>query len=123
MMRLGPRILTVLLSLWFVGDPVHGELCQPAFASCADAQSKPMNCCQPGHCCCDLSTPSQPMPGALPARAVSATGHEVARMASLPAAVGFFISGERSGRPSTGDTHLPQFAVVAPYALTHAFLI
>ena len=123
MMRLAPRILTAMLALSFMGNPVRAELCQPTSAPCAEAPLRPMSCCQPGQCHCDLSSPSQPMPISPPVRAVNTSGHEVAKIASLTASSSFFVSSERVGLCSAADARAPQFMAVAPYALTHAFLI
>ena len=123
MTRLGLRIPTVLLALLFMGDPVHAELCQPASAPCAGAPSKPMSCCQAGHCGCDLSLPSQPMPRSLPGRTASVTRHEITKCASLPVSTALSISREHFSRRPTGDVCPSQFLAVAPYAFTHAFLI
>jgi hypothetical protein len=63
------------------------------------------------------------MPSSAPARAVNTSGHEVAKSASLAASAAFFVSRERFGLCSAVDARTPQFTSVAPYALTHAFLI
>jgi len=123
MTRLGLKILTVLLTLLFVGDPGHAGLCQPASAPCTGAASKPMSCCPPGRCCCDLSLPAQPLPSSAPVPAVNNNGHEVARIASLPGSLAFFISNEHFRLRSAMEARTPQSAAVASYALTHAFLI
>ena len=123
MIRLALKILTAVLTLLFLGDPVHAELCQPASASCAETSSEPMSCCRPGQCHCDLSSPSQPMPSSPPVRAVDPSGHEVAKIASLPVSAAFFVSRERFSLRSTVDARTAPSTTVAPYALTHAFLI
>jgi hypothetical protein len=123
MTRPALRILTAMLALSFMGDPVPAEVRQPASVPCAEAPSEPMSCCQPGQCHCDLSSPSQPMPNSPPVRAVNAGGHEVAKIASLPVSAAFFVSTERFSLCSTVDARTRQSTLVALYTLTHAFLI
>lgn len=63
------------------------------------------------------------MPSSPPVRAVNTSGHEVAKIASLPVSTAFFVSSERFSLCSTMDARTRQSTAVAPYTLTHAFLI
>jgi hypothetical protein len=80
-----------------------------------------MACCQPTHCCCDLSAPVQPT--ANPTPAGTTAGHEIVKVAALPVDAMFRMGGECLSARSTAkaDTSIPTAA--GSYLLTHAFLI
>jgi hypothetical protein len=59
----------------------------------------------------------------MPVRATTITGHEMAKIASMPMAVAFLGHGERFDPRSTARADASPSAIAAPYLLTHAFLI
>jgi hypothetical protein len=54
---------------------------------------------------------------------VSANGHEIAKIASLPVSAAFLVSNEHFSPCSVTVTPTAQSAAVGLYTLTHAFLI
>jgi hypothetical protein len=122
-MRAGVRILTAVLTLSFMGSPVRDGLCQPVSSSCAETRPLAMSCCQTAPCCCDLSRPSQPTSSPLPERAVSAGGHEMAKIALLLLSVTFLVTNAQFHLLLATDAPRARSTAGALYTLTHAFLI
>ena len=123
-MRMALRLVTALVAISLMGSlPVRGERCEPTAAPCRDAQPHPMNCCQPMHCHCDLSVPSQPTPNSTPARATTITGHEIVKVASLPMDAMFLMGREYLNARSTARADTSLRSAAGSYLLTHAFLI
>jgi hypothetical protein len=105
-----------------MSNPARAESCQPALTFCAGAQSQPMNCCKTAQCHCDISAPSQPLPNALPLRATSTDGQQLAIFAPLPvSAIRLVANEDFSLHSSVGSSN--RQAVVPFFVLTHAFLI
>jgi len=123
-MRMALRLVTVLVAICLMGSlPVRGEQCEPTTAPCRDAQPHPMDCCQPMHCHCDLSVPSQPAPNSLPARATTIIGHEIVKVVSLPMGAMYLMGGEYLNMRSTARAATSLRSAAGSYLLTHAFLI
>ena len=113
----------MLLVISLIGSwQARAEWCEPAAAQCHGAQS--VDCCRPGHCCCDMSARShQPESNPGPLRATPVSGRGMVKIASQPVAAGFLVGGERvDSRSNPGAGALPS-AITPPYLLTHAFLI
>jgi len=70
-----------------------------------------------------MSAPSQPVPNPTPVRATTVTGHEMAKIASMPMALTFLSHGVHFDPRSTARADASPSAIAAPYLLTHAFLI
>lgn len=123
-MRTTLRVLTTLLAISFIGTlQTRAEWCEPATAPCHDAKPRSMDCCRLAHCHCDLSAPSQPASNAMPVRATTATGHELAKSASASVIMIFLAGGEPVSSCSNTRADALPFAAATPYLLTHAFLI
>ena len=121
-MRMALRLVAALVAVSLMGSlPVHGATCDEATAPCRDSQPHPMACCQPTHCCCDLSAPVQPAPNPTPARAT--TGHNVVKVVSLPVDAMFLAGGEHLTARSTARANTSTPTAAGSYLLTHAFLI
>ena len=123
-MRMALRLVTVLVAICLMGNlPVHAELCEPTTAPCRDAQPQPMNCCQPMHCHCNLSMPVPPAPDSVPPSATTITGHELAKVASLPMDAMLLMGGEYLNVRPTAKADTSFHSTAGSYLLTHAFLI
>jgi hypothetical protein len=70
-----------------------------------------------------LSAPTQSTQSSVPLRAANFSGHEIAKSASLPVSAFILFSNEHFNPHSTAGARASQFAAVALYARTHAFLI
>jgi hypothetical protein len=121
-MRMALRLVTALVAVSLMGSlPVHGAACDGTTAPCRDSQPHPMDCCQPTHCCCDLSAPVQPASNPTPASTV--TGHEIVKVMPLPVDAMFLADGGYLNPRSAAKADISRPNTAGSYLLTHAFLI
>jgi hypothetical protein len=116
--------LTTLVAVSLTGIlPMRADLCEPATAPCARAQSQPMDCCRGAHCHCNLSTPTQPVSNQMPARAAPVAGHRMLKISVMSAGTMLLASEVECNPAWTASVSTWARADASSYLSTHAFLI